>query len=106
MGRLDRSRSRSRQVGCAGGAAKQHGHSDAKHKPLHPILHYGRRLLLIPCLHVSPSRNRPVASKIHFGGGLGRFVAPTVDPIRQEKVTFAELSINIVAWISVPNKAD
>ena|ERR1700687_1618687 len=28
-----------------------------------------------------------------------------VDPIPDEKVTFAELSINVVAWISVPNEA-
>jgi hypothetical protein len=28
-----------------------------------------------------------------------------MDPIPDEKMTFAELSINVVAWISVPNEA-
>jgi hypothetical protein len=52
-----------------------------------------------------------------FGVVIGRGALPLLflqpktgadelmDPIPDEKVTFAELSINVVAWISVPNEA-
>jgi hypothetical protein len=36
---------------------------------------------------------------------MAALVALVVDPMRDEKVAFAELSINVVAWIGVPDEA-
>jgi hypothetical protein len=58
-------------------------------------------LILAPVFGVLIGRGALLLSFFYFKTGADKLV----NLIRNDQVTLAELSINIVAWISVPNKA-
>jgi hypothetical protein len=58
-------------------------------------------LILAPVFGVLIGRGALLLSFFYFKTGADKLV----NLIRNDQVTLAELSISIVAWISVPNKA-